>query len=232
LTLLQIKLIHYIDGAIDVIQGPTTQDAIRPRFIHQQLREQLAQEQSLWPMDAEQVEALCLKYRPYFVALAQALRPAIAIERMSAQAQYEWFVATPPTEVESAQMLGLSHVEELMGIVRQSSSPDGDGDLPDESDIVQGTGDPLLDLIVDVHLVFKTAAPRLIAGYSVRTLHEMTAYAARRHEQAMARMKDDTAGRGKGRSSRSSKVVEDQPAVPVSPAIKARLEGMGIEMPD
>jgi hypothetical protein len=60
----------------------------------------------------------------------------------------------------------------------------------------------------------------------------MTAYAARRHEQAMARMKEDTAGRGKGKSSRSSKVVEDQPAVPVSPAIKARLEGMGIEMPD
>lgn len=222
----------YTDGEVQVIEGPTTATALRPRFLHQKLREQLADEPRLWPIDEPFADSLCKKYHPFIAALAQCLRPPLQCDRMSALELYAWFIATEPQEIDGQLVLGLSHVEELMGIVRQKMKSDQKSFSPPAEDVVEGTGDALLDLIVDCHLVFKRAAPGLIKKYPVRTLHEMTAYAARRHQSAMEKMKRETRTGEQQPATTPALSPQQSPAPSLPPGLADKLRGLGIDTPE
>lgn len=231
------QLAHYSDGAIAAIQSPpVSAGAMEVRYLHEQLRHGFVKEKQLWPLNQIPLEEICDRYAPYFQAISQYLRPRLDLKRLSCEQQFYWFVATEPEQLGERSLLGLSHVETLIGvqrkIVAEEEPTDSSGKSLEEEDFVEGTGDPLLDLISDMHLVFKTSARHLLSSYSPGACQRMLVYAGRRKAQAMSKMKSDM---GKDEGAAATRPMQDapsQPAAPeLTPAMKEALKRRGIDSP-
>lgn len=222
-----MKLIEYTDGTLEVVDGPAAEDTLTPRYLHQCLRLKLAHEGRLWPVDDALVAQINARYWPFIEAIAGYLRPPPHLDKMEPITIYHWFIATEPVEVGGIKTLGLSIVEGLMGIEQRAESA-GEG----KGEGVEGTGDPLLDLIVNVNLVFKRDGARLLKRYSVPKLQKMTAYASRQRTHAMEKMREDSkAGGADEPKARTASATPQEPATTISPEMKERLEALGVDVP-
>lgn len=221
-----MKLIEYTDGTLEAVDGPAAEDTITPRYLHQCLRVKLTHEGRLWPVDDALAAQINARYWPFIEAIAEYLRPPPKLDKMEPITIYYWFIATEPVEIEGIKTLGLSIVEGLMGIEQRAEAndaPKGEG--------VEGTGDPLLDLIVNVNLVFKRDGARLLKRYSVPKLQKMTAYASRQRTHAMEKMREDSkAGGGEEHKARTASTAQEA-APSISPDMKKRLEAIGVDVP-
>ena len=236
--MIEIKLFQiakYSDGQILAVQAPpVTKGAMEVRFLHQELRTVLATEEKLWPLDDGLATEICDRHRPFLQAIAAHLRPALDLDRMVPEEQFYWFIASEPEQVGDRLLLGLSHVEHLIGIQRQIID-DSEGaaghDTPElEEDFVEGTGDVLLDLISDAHLVFKSSAKYLLANFSPGACQRMLIYASRRKAQAMERMKSEARG-VTVTATHATDPVESAVAHSLPPQVQAALKTRGIDTP-
>ncbi|HEY9764612.1 MAG TPA: hypothetical protein V6D07_18945 [Trichocoleus sp.] len=226
------EIIHYADGDFEAFRVPSTHTCLQLRVILAELRQRLVDEPSLWPINPDMAEEVARRHWPYLAKLCKII--SVDCDRIDPIERFHWLIATPPEEVEGRLRLGLSKLEACIGIQYKANTESISQESEGESQ-VEGTGDPLIDAITDTHLIFKTAAGRMIDTYPPNVLHQICAYAARRRQEAMEKMQQEHGSGSKSETFKSNprleRLVNETSAPSPSKEALTSLRRRGIPVP-
>lgn len=97
-------------------------------------------------------------------AIAQHCSPPFEPGNLSSRDRHQFFIAKAPIQIGSEWCVGLSDLDEILGY---SYPEPGTTGKKSNSPPPLTTGNPVLDLVTDICLVFKQSAPWLIQSYGV-----------------------------------------------------------------
>lgn len=140
---------------------------------------------TVWPPPPDEPEEeeswdLYGEFALYYRKIVGFIDPLIDCDRLLPSSRHLFFICTEPLVTENAVIPGLSGLEQLMGF----NLPEPGKEQPKPKDDSPTTGDTVLDVKVDIYLIFKGRAARLIEEHSLDELCRMAKQAGDRMQQA------------------------------------------------
>jgi len=170
------------------------------------------------------------RYKRYYEKILELICPRIHPDRLSYDSRHAFFIGTDPAPNPDGKnsdnlTMGLPQLSILMGY-KISNEKD---EATEEEDVVHkpsSTGDSVLDIETDILLIFKSAAPYLLAHHGIENLGKIAM-------QANARMKESQEKAEKqSREEKERSIPEDEAFTQRKPQIVNRLKLMKVPLPD
>lgn len=173
-----------VDSLPLLVQAPSLLRDAEIRALHMELLRQASQISYYYLSDAD--PALFQYFRPYYEGIAALLRPRFDPATLTTLSRHRFFIShglEPHPGNPDQQIVSLSGLERLMGYTSELA-PTG----PQE--ITLTSGNPDMDLVASLELIFGDRLPWLICHYTRRDLIDLLKQGQqlRRGEEAIAEL--------------------------------------------